>query len=162
MSNQRIRAVALCAVMAGDRLLVRRHLDGVLDPVFYRPPGGTIEFGERSSDAVQREVQEEIGAELANLRLLDCIENLFDYAGDVGHEIVFIYRADFVDSTLYDREVIDGQEADGQDFVAVWLPLAAFTPDQPLYPTALLDLLRNELVQVGKINSSVYLLPAVP
>lgn len=131
--------------MAGDRLLVRRHLDGVVDPVFYRPPGGTIEFGERSIDAVRREVQEEIGAELTNLRLLACIENLFDFKGEVGHEIVFIYRADFVDSALYQRAEIDGQEADGQDFVAVWLPLAAFTSDQPLYPTALLDILHNEL-----------------
>jgi ADP-ribose pyrophosphatase YjhB (NUDIX family) len=131
--------------MQGDRVLVRRHLHGVLDPVFYRPVGGTVEFGERSIDAVQREVLEEIGAELANLRMLGCIENLFDYKGDVGHEIVFIYHADFVDPIFYDREAIDGQEADGQDFVAVWLPLAAFTPEQPLYPTALLDLLRNEL-----------------
>jgi 8-oxo-dGTP pyrophosphatase MutT (NUDIX family) len=131
--------------MKGDRVLVRRHLDGVLDPVFYRPLGGTIEFGERSSDAARREVQEEIGAELANLRLLGCIENLFDYNGDVGHEIVFIYRADFVDLTLYQREMIDGQEGDGQGFVAVWLPLAAFTSDQPLYPRDLLQILRNEL-----------------
>ncbi|MFZ2358826.1 MAG: NUDIX hydrolase [Anaerolineae bacterium] len=145
MSNQRIRAVALCAVMHGDRVLVRRHLDGRIDPIFYRPVGGTIEFGERSSEAARREVKEEIGAELANLRLLACVENLFDYNGEVGHEIVFIYRADFIDPTLYHREVIDGQEADGQDFVAVWLPLAAFTPDQPLYPVALLDLLRQEL-----------------
>jgi ADP-ribose pyrophosphatase YjhB (NUDIX family) len=137
--------VALCVVINGDRVLVRRHLHGVLDPVFYRPVGGTVEFGERSIDAVQREVLEEIGAELANLRLLGCIENLFDYRGDIGHEIVFIYCADFVDPTLYERAAIDGQEADGQDFVAVWLPLAAFTPEQPLYPTALLDLLRNDL-----------------
>jgi hypothetical protein len=90
-------------------------------------------------------VQEEIGADVTNLRLLGCVENIFDYEGETGHEIVFIYRADFVDPTFYDRAAVDGQEADGQDFVAVWLPLAAFTPEQPLYPTALLELLRNEL-----------------
>ena len=145
MGNQRIRAVALCVVMNGDRVLVRRHLHGSQDPVFYRPPGGTIEFGERSIDAVRREVREEIGADLANLRLLACVENLFDYHGDVGHEIVFVYRADFVDPTLDGRETIDGREADGQDFVAVWLPLAAFTSDQPLYPRELLQILRKEL-----------------
>ncbi len=139
MSNQRIRAVALCVMLNGERVLVRRHLDGSQNPIFYRPVGGAIEFGERSIDAVQREVLEEIGAELTNVHLLGCIENLFDYKGDVGHEIVFIYRADFVDPTFYDRAVIDGQEADGQDFVAVWLPLDAFTAEQPLYPTALFD-----------------------
>jgi ADP-ribose pyrophosphatase YjhB (NUDIX family) len=137
--------VALCAVLNGDRVLVRRHVDHDLQRVFFRPPGGTIEYGEHSRDAVRREVQEEIGADVANLRLLGCVENIFTHEGEIGHEIVFIYRADFIDRSFYDREQVDGQEADGQDFVAYWLPLAAFTPEQPLYPTALLDLLRSEL-----------------
>jgi ADP-ribose pyrophosphatase YjhB (NUDIX family) len=145
MSNPRIRAVALCAVLNGDRVLVRRHVDHDLQRVFFRPPGGTIEYGEHSRDAARREVQEEIGADVANLRLLGCVENIFTHEGETGHEIVFIYRADFIDRSFYDREQVDGQEADGQDFVAYWLPLAAFTPEQPLYPTALLDLLRSEL-----------------
>lgn len=141
MRNQRIRAVALCTVMNGDRVLVRRHVDHDLQRVFFRPPGGAIEYGEHSRDAARREMQEEIGADVANLRLLGCVENIFQHEGETGHEIVFVYRADFVDQSLYGREQIDGQEADGQDFVAYWLPLAAFIPDQPLYPAALAGLL---------------------
>ncbi len=145
MSNQRIRAVALCVVINGDRVLVRRHIDHGRSRVFFRPPGGTIEYGEHSLDAARRELQEEIDAEVTNLRLLGCVENIFQHEGGTGHEIVFIYRGDFADPAFYQHETIDGQEADGQDFVACWLPLAAFTPEQPLYPTALLDLLRSEL-----------------
>ena len=145
MSNQRVRAVALCAVMNGDRVLVRKHIDQAREFLFWRPPGGSIEYGERSMDAAAREMQEEIGAEVTNLHLLGCVENIFDRMGVTGHEIVFLYRADFVDPALYQREIVAGQEADGQKFVAVWLPLAAFTPEEPLYPTALLDLLRHEL-----------------
>lgn len=145
VSNQRIRAVALCVVINDGRVLVRRHVDHGRPRVFYRPVGGSIEFGEHSRDAARREVHEEIGAEVANLRLLGCVENLFDFKGGTGHELVFIYRADFTDPALYAREQIAGQEADGEDFVAVWLPLDAFTPDQPLFPTALVDLLRAEL-----------------
>jgi ADP-ribose pyrophosphatase YjhB (NUDIX family) len=145
MSHRKIRAVALAVTLNGDRVLVRRHLNGVLDPVFFRPVGGTIEFGEHSSEAVRREVREEIGAELVHLRLLACVENLFDYQGAVGHEITFIYRGDLADPALYRCESIPGQEADGESFVAVWLPLDAFTPEQPLYPTALLEILRREL-----------------
>lgn len=145
MSNHRIRAVALCAVMNGDRVLVRRHVDQALQRVFFRPPGGAIEHGEHSLDAARREMKEEIGADVTNLRLLGCVENIFQHEEGIGHEIVFIYRADFIDQSLYGRDQVDGQEADGQDFVALWLPLDAFTPDQPLYPTALLDLLRSEL-----------------
>lgn len=144
MSNHRIRAVALCAVMNGDRVLVRRHVDQPTQQVFFRPPGGAIEYGEHSLDAARREMQEEIGADVANLRLLGCVENIFQYEGEIGHEIVFVYRADFADQSLYGREQVDGQEADGQVFVALWLPLAAFTPEQPLYPTALLGLLHSE------------------
>ena len=154
MSHRQIRAIALGVVLNGDRVLVRRHLDGVLDPVFYRPVGGTIEFGEHSTAAVRREVREEIGAELTDLRLLACVENLFDYQGAVGHEIVFIYRGDFADPTLWQREIIHGQEADGQDFAAVWLPLDAFTPAQPLYPTALLEILRRELATADAVSPS--------
>jgi ADP-ribose pyrophosphatase YjhB (NUDIX family) len=153
MSQRKIRAVALGVALNGDRVLVRRHLDGVLDPVFYRPVGGTIEFGEHSTEAVRREVREEIGAELVNLRLLACVENLFDYQGAAGHEITFIYRGDFADPALYQREAIPGHEDDGQDFVAVWLPLDAFTPEEPLYPTALLDLLRRELAPPDELFS---------
>lgn len=145
MSNQRIRAVALCVVINGDRVLVRRHSDPGPSRVFFRPPGGSIEYGEHSLDAARRELQEEIGAEVANLRLLGCVENIFQHEGGTGHEIVFIYRGDFIDPAFYQRETVDGQEADGEAFVAHWLPLAAFTSEQPLYPSALVDLLRSEL-----------------
>jgi 8-oxo-dGTP pyrophosphatase MutT (NUDIX family) len=129
--------------MNGDRVLVRRHVDQQRQRVFFRPPGGTVEYGEHSLETARREMQEEIGADVTGLRLLGCVENIFQYEGETGHEIVFIYRADFIDQSLYDREQVEGREADGQDFVALWLPLDAFTPDQPLYPKALLDLLRN-------------------
>ena len=41
MSNQRIRAVALCVVMNGGRVLGRRHVEHDLQRAFFRPPGGT-------------------------------------------------------------------------------------------------------------------------
>jgi len=39
--------------------------------------GGGVDFGETSRDALQREFQEEIQAELTNIRHLGCLENLF-------------------------------------------------------------------------------------
>lgn len=69
MVPNRIRPVALCAVRSGERVLLAHGFDSAREERFYRPPGGTIEFGERAADAVRREFREELGAELDELRL---------------------------------------------------------------------------------------------
>jgi len=50
--------------------------------------GGGVDFGETSRDALQREFQEEIQAELTNIRHLGCLENLCNFNGQQGHEIL--------------------------------------------------------------------------
>src|SRR4051812_6931891 len=94
MAKKRIRPIAICIFMKGDRTLVAEGYDVAKKQTFYRPLGGGIKYGERSQDAVVREVREEIGAEAINLRYLATIENIFTYNGEVGHEIVQVYRGD--------------------------------------------------------------------
>lgn len=55
---------------SGERVLLEHGFDSARQERFYRPLGGAIEFGERAADAVQREIREELGAELEALRLL--------------------------------------------------------------------------------------------
>ena len=86
-----IRPISICVLRRGDEILVMEARDESRDLTFYRPLGGGIEFGERSDDAVKRELQEEIGAELDELRLLTVLENLFEFEGKAWHEIVFVY-----------------------------------------------------------------------
>lgn len=71
---------------------------------YERPLGGHIEVGELAVETARRELREEIGEELQNLRLLDVIENLFTLNGAHGHEIVFVFEADFVDPSAYEVE----------------------------------------------------------
>jgi 8-oxo-dGTP pyrophosphatase MutT (NUDIX family) len=112
---------------------------------FYRPLGGTVEFGELARQAVERELQEEIEAELTNLRFLGVLENLFTLEGETGHEIVLIFEGDFVDRSLYEKEAVEGQEEDGMPFVAFWKPLSLFRQGEaPLYPDGLLELLSGD------------------
>jgi len=45
---------------------------------------------------------EEVGAKIKNLTYIGMIENIFEYDGKPGHEIVLVYEADFADSLLYE------------------------------------------------------------
>lgn len=67
------RTVALGIVTRGGYALVEEycgeHSQG--NGTYYRPLGGTIEFGERSADTVVREFREELGAEVTVVRYKD-------------------------------------------------------------------------------------------
>jgi 8-oxo-dGTP pyrophosphatase MutT (NUDIX family) len=145
MANNRIRPLAICIFSRAGSILVAAGIDPVKgNQEFYRPLGGGIEFGEHSQQTLVRELREEIGAEVANLRYLGALENIFVFNGDPGHEIVLVYDGEFVDRSLYAREWINGSEGEENDlkFRAVWLPLDGFrTGTPPLYPDGLYALL---------------------
>jgi ADP-ribose pyrophosphatase YjhB (NUDIX family) len=139
----RIRPIAIVVFRREDgAVLVAPGYDEVKRQRFYRPLGGEIDFGERAEDAARREIREEIGAEIDGLTLLGVSENIFTYRGEPGHELVWTFEARFADPSFYAREVIDCDEY-GAKFEARWVPLAAFTPETPLYPDGLLQLLNG-------------------
>ena len=70
MKKDAIRAIAICVFRHGDKILAAEGFDSIKQQTFYRPLGGTIEFGEHSSETVRRELLEELGAEVTNLRYL--------------------------------------------------------------------------------------------
>lgn len=144
-----VRPIAL-AVIRRDRdnaILVFEGHDSHKDETFYRPLGGTIEFGEPSEQTVRRELYEEVGLELNDVRYLATIENIFTYRGEIGHEIVMLYETRLAETSAhaYDQDVFQVIEDTGQTFPARWIPLSHFRPGgPPLYPTGLVDLLINE------------------
>jgi 8-oxo-dGTP pyrophosphatase MutT (NUDIX family) len=143
VTEPRIRPKAVCVCRRGGDILVGRAYDELRQQLFYVPPGGGIEFGERADDAVRREFVEELGAELADVTLLAVLENIYTYDGVPGHEIAFVFEGRLVDAALYERDEIDGVE-NGAAYVACWLPLSHFEAGGPsLYPDGLLALLRG-------------------
>ena len=76
---------------AGTHHAVLRGHDPDGERVFHRLIGGSVELGERSQDAVVREVAEELRATLVDTELLGVVENVFTYDGELGHEVVFVY-----------------------------------------------------------------------
>ena len=137
-----VRSIALCVIRRDDKLLVSEGSDTAKYDHFYRPLGGTIEFGETSADAAAREMAEELNTEVHNVRWLGVIENIFTVHGQTGHEIVMLYEADFVDETMYERSPIWGQEDDGSPIKAVWKPMDDFRAGRGrLVPEGLLAML---------------------
>ena len=89
---------------ASDRLFISQGYDAVKQDYFYRALGGGIDFGESSEVALHREFQEELQAEITNLKYLGCLENIFTFGGNSGHELIQLYRCDFVDPKFYQLE----------------------------------------------------------
>lgn len=141
-----IRPIAICVFRNDGRILAAEGYDPLKGQTFYRPLGGAIEFGEYSAATIERELSEELGTAVVDLRYLGAIENVFTYDGRTGHEIVMVYDGAFVDRSLYERPVIEGVEDDGLAFRAVWINLndCAKPGAPPLYPTGLLEMLNAQ------------------
>ena len=87
----RVKAMAYLPNAAGTHHAVLRGEDPLDGRSFHRLLGGSVEPGERSEDAVVREIAEELHATLVEPRLLGVLENVFTYDGKPGHEVVFVY-----------------------------------------------------------------------
>ena len=122
---QCIRPISICLFRNGNKILVSTSFDSIKQDYFCRPLGGGIEFGESSQEAMRREIREELALEVENLKLIEVIENIFIYEGTQGHEVVFVYDAEFVDKSWYDKEVLTYYESSiTTKFTASWLSLA--------------------------------------
>ncbi len=129
--------------------VIRRPRDGALlvsespEPLFQRPLGGHVEFGEYAVDTIYREFGEEIGQVLTDVRLLGVLENIFGWRGGTEHEVVFIFAAAFLDEAAYEIEeqlIRDDTEPKNR---VVWRAADAVSP--PLYPAGLSELMASSL-----------------
>ncbi len=137
-----IRPIAIGVFRNQDRILVFEGYEKTRDEIFYRPLGGGIEFGERSEDALRRELMEEINADVGEVRCLGVLENIYRFNNNPYHEIVIVYDGELVDSGLYEQAVMEGQEANGVGIRVMWKALDEFRSGKLiLYPPGLLDLL---------------------
>ncbi|MET8848809.1 NUDIX hydrolase [Amycolatopsis sp. NPDC004625] len=137
-----IRPIVLAVIRRGTALLVFEAHDDVKGETYCRPLGGGIEFGEHSADALVREFREELDAEITVHALLGVLENVFTWRGRPGHEITFLYEAEFADESRYRREemkILDDPAT------ARWVELAEFRDGRRiLYPRGLVEFLSPE------------------
>ena len=90
----------------------------------------------------RREIREELSQEIQNPMFIGPAENIFEYKGQMAHELIFIFEAEFLDPEPYKHDVIYGQGDDNTPVKAIWKPLADFKRKKDrLYPAPLLDML---------------------
>ena len=118
---------------------------------YYALLGGHVRIGESSQDTVKREMQEELGKEIEITGYVSTVENFFEMKGAKYHEIMFIYKAEFVkeedkklESTL--------QNIEGKDYLQYeWIDLDKID-EYPLRPDVLKEVLKESKFPVHKIN----------
>jgi 8-oxo-dGTP pyrophosphatase MutT (NUDIX family) len=120
-----IRVLALGLIKDGDRIFLSEGYDPVKQETFYRVMGGGVDFGENSYDALKREFQEEIQADLTNIKYIGCIESIFQFNGNPGHELIQLYQCDFADPKFYQLESLVFAEGK-REKTALWLPIERF------------------------------------
>ena len=136
-----IRPIAVCVFSRGGKILVHEVRDSEKGETFYRPVGGGIEFGERSEDAVAREVSEELGLDAGSFTLIGVVENVFDFDGSRRHEICFIYDGKFSEESVYEKDNLKLNGTKGVDR-AVWVELSDFRSGKKiLYPQGVIEML---------------------
>jgi ADP-ribose pyrophosphatase YjhB (NUDIX family) len=138
----RTKAMAVLLNEARTHHAVIRFTDSTREPRhFHRLVGGGVELGERSVDAVVREIGEELGTTLHEPRLLGVIENIFMYEAESGHEIVFVYAGELADQDLIPAAGGWFQDSGGPMFVE-WRAVQDSGHQWPLYPEGTGDLVR--------------------
>jgi len=138
-----IRPIAICVFRNENRILVFEGYDPFKQQYFYRPLGGGIEFGEHSRQTIERELKEELQAEVGGLRYIGTVENIFTFNNQTGHEIVQIYDGTLTDPDLYNRAEMEGIEDSGERMKVLWKDLDDFDSHTPLYPEGLKELLQG-------------------
>lgn len=131
--SSRIRNIAVGLVVRDGWVLAEEHAVIPGHHRFVRAIGGGIEFGERAEEALRREFREELGVELSSVELLAVTENLFQLAGEPGHEIVHVFavRCPELEHLPFGaaRPVLDN------DSVARWYRLSELAEgNPPFYP----------------------------
>lgn len=123
MELNKIVVKAMCVVERnGKEILAGIGRDDVKGEDFGRIIGGKIEFGETAESALRREFWEELNTNLEDLYFIKILENIFTYNGQPGHEVVFVYKGDLTDKTLYQKDLIKVKDS-GKEFDVKWVAL---------------------------------------
>lgn len=125
-----MRNIAVGLPIRDGHVLAQKGRDAVKGSSYLRAIGGGIEFCETAEAALRREFYEELGVELGAVQLLGVIENIFEYEGSPGHEMVHVFA---VESADVDVIALDAQLYVLDEGSRVgWFNISSL--DWPLYP----------------------------
>ena len=89
--------VTAAVIIAGGKVLITRRPDDKRHPGFWEFPGGKVDPGESPEQALTREIQEELGAEIVIEQIFDVVYYCYDWGPVLVSEMsvkeIFIKQA---------------------------------------------------------------------
>lgn len=147
VGGYRLNLRAGAVIIHNNKILLHRNKNSD----HYAMIGGRVEIGEDSEHTIKRELKEELGKEIEIIGYISTVENFFEMKGAKYHEIMFIYKAEFVNNK--DKKLEDTlQNIEGKDYLQYeWIDLDKID-EYPLRPNVLKDVLKENKFPVHKIN----------
>ncbi len=135
-------------VLIRDGKILLQH---VIDDPGYAFPGGHVNFGEVSQDALIREFKEEISAEIKPVRLLWGGENFFTWGEKLCHQVCLYYLVRLCDDHQIPIEgrfrAQDDLRGEQINLEFCWFPFSSLE-NVDLYPPPCKEMLKNLSNQV--------------
>lgn len=136
-SPNHIEIILRAVIVHDDKILVCKSND---QPPIYYLPGGHLKMGEEMAQGLKREIREEVGAEIKNLKFLEFFENRFTHNNVYNHEINFLYQ---VDLKSKNPKSIKCQE---DNFSIIWLEISKLSTSE-LLPSCIKEYLIKYLLK---------------
>ena len=120
----------------------------------YALPGGRIQIGENSKEALRREIQEELGKEIEIKQYIATIENFFEMDNKKYHEIYFLYNIEFINEN--DKKInYTIHNVEGKDYLQYeWIDIEKIN-EYNLLPDCLKEILKKKTFPVHMINDEL-------
>lgn len=143
-----VRAAAI--IIHNNKLLVHKNKNDD----YYALLGGRVKFGENSEETIKREILEETGKEIEITGYISTIENFFEMDHAKYHEIIFVYKAEFMDEK--DKLIQDViPNAEGKEYLYYkWLDLNDLD-NIDLKPKVIKSILKEKVFPVHRINDDM-------
>jgi 8-oxo-dGTP pyrophosphatase MutT (NUDIX family) len=139
-----VRQAALCVFRRGDAFLVAEIRDPKSGVVLHRPPGGGVDKGETPEQTVRREIREELGITLTDIRTLGAIHHVWHRNGRAVAERAWMFLANPADDERLSRgEAPDLIEPGGARWRTLWRPIRSDEALPLLCPAKLAALLES-------------------
>lgn len=143
-----IRAAGI--IIHNGKVLLHRNVNSD----HYALIGGRIEIGEDSISTLKREIKEEMGKDIEIIEYISTIENFFKMEGSKYHEIMFIYKMDFLNEE--DKQIeYTIKNVEGKDYLKYeWIDIKKLD-EYPIVPKAIKNMLKENTFLPHKINNDM-------
>ena len=136
VGNQKFNFRVAGFITNGNKVLLEKTFD------FWSLPGGRVQMGEGSLEAMKREIKEEMQVSPKSCELIKVCENFFKWNGNNQQEMLFIYRINFDDaSEIYKKESFTC--ADSPNEVFTWHDIEE-VKNLKCLPEIIYDLVKDE------------------